>query len=505
MKPIMSFWSEPYIRSKHNKWFNADSFSLSWILSVAAVTKSYGKPHLYTDEIGKHFLVDRLGLSFASIDLSLNELRGKNPLMFSLGRTYAIGVQKESFVHVDYDAYPFSPIPQELLTNGVFWEREIFVDVSKASTPMRLDLFGGLKGLPEWWAAGISNKQAKFYKNGIIAGSNIEYFSRLSQSIFDVVNSNTDNQFAEIDLLCKKDPSARTPFFVPQYILSEYLPYALAKHMNITPRFMISGNGTAASRFTHIHGRKNEQSEIYGRLVRRLVTDYPESSELLDRLQITKFKQIPKVSVIVMPNESSSVYDSVLRALIPRKIAPDEVLVSSYKLGVTDRQLLSKIDGVRMIPEGTSYLGSLEAAFRRTSGQVIIILDGHVRLPKQYIEKFLAGFIEYPNSVFCTASSDFSDKTNHISYGGLEDQTGIRPDLSTTTSEVFDMPKVQSLFGGAIALSNEAMHALFDPTNKVDSHSNISRHLEKKNYELRCIKSLLVSHNFKREASYIAP
>lgn len=505
MKPIMSFWSEPYIRSKHNRWFNPDSFSLSWILSVAAITKSYGQPHLYTDEIGKHFLVDQLGLSFASIDLSLNELRGKNPLIFSLGRTYAIGVQKEPFVHVDYDAYAFSHIPQELLANGVFWEREIFVDASKTNVPMRPEFLGGLKGLPDWWATGITNGQCKFYKNGIIAGSNLEYFSRLSQAIFDIVNSNTDLSFADMDLLCKKDPSAKSSFFIPQYILSEYLPYALARHMNITPRFMISGGGTTASRFSHIHGKKNEQSEMYGRLVRKIVTDYPESSELLDKLQITKFKKMPKVSVIVMPNESSSVYDSVLRALIPRKIAPDEVIVSSYKLGVTDRQLLSKIEGVRIIPEGDSYLASLEAAFRKTSGQVIIVLDGHVRLPKQYIEKFLAGFIEHPNSVFCSASSDFSDKTNHISYGGLEDQSGIRPDLSATISEVFDMPKVQSLFGGAVALSNEAMHALFDPANKIDSHSRISRHLEGKGYDLRCVKSLLVSHNFKREANYIAP
>ena len=501
----MSFWSEPYIRSKHNKWFNENSFNLSWILSVAAITKSYGQPHLYTDEIGKHLLVDQLGLNFASVDLSLNELRGNNPLMFSLGRTYAIGLQKEPFVHVDYDAYIFNPIPQEFLDNGVFWERELFVDISKGNNPMKLDLFSNLNNLPEWWPVGILNKQAKLYKSGIIAGSNIEYFSRLSQAIFDIINSNTDVQFAEIDFLCKKDLSTKTPFFIPQYILSEYAPYALAKHMSIVPRFMISGSGTVATKFTHIHGKKNEQSEMYGRLVRRLVTDYPMQSEILDRLQITKFKKLPKISVIVMPNESSSVYDSVLRALIPRKIAPDEMIVSGYKLGITDRQLLSKIDGVRIIPEGNSYLTSLEAAFRKTSGQIIIILDGHVRLPKQYIEKILSGFIEHPNSVFCTANSDFSDKTNHISYGGLEDQFGVRPDLFATESEIFDMPKVQFIFGGVIALSNEAMHALFDPISKIDSHSNISRHLEKKGYELRCIKSLLVSQNFKRESVYIAP
>ena len=69
----------------------------------------------------------------------------------------------------------------------------------------------------------------------------------------------------------------------------------------------------------------------------------------------------------------------------------------------------------------------------------------------------------------------------------------------------FFSPVVLTVPIGVIALSNEAMHALFDPVSKIDSHSNISRHLEKKGYELRCIKSLLVSQNFKREAVYIAP
>ena len=85
MKPIMSFWSEPYIRGFSNPWINPSTWNLSWILSVESVTKVYGKPHLYTDLAGKNFLVNELGLSFESIDLSLTDIKGMNPKFFSLG------------------------------------------------------------------------------------------------------------------------------------------------------------------------------------------------------------------------------------------------------------------------------------------------------------------------------------------------------------------------------------------------------------------------------------
>jgi hypothetical protein len=56
MKIIMSFWSEPYIRGYFNEFLQDKTWKLSWLLSVASITKIYDKPILYTDDLGKNFL-----------------------------------------------------------------------------------------------------------------------------------------------------------------------------------------------------------------------------------------------------------------------------------------------------------------------------------------------------------------------------------------------------------------------------------------------------------------
>jgi hypothetical protein len=500
MKPIMSFWSEPYIQGLCNKWINPDTWNLFWLLSVESFTKEYGKPHLYTDEIGKHFLVDQLNLDFQSVYTCLNDLKGKNPNFFSLGKIFAMGIQKEPFIHLDYDAYLFERIPQEIFDTGVFFERPFSVDLNSniLAHTCRPDLFKRVQGLPAWWIDNAKNKYRGF-KSGIVGGTNCGFFNRLSQCIFDIINSNTVETWEDIETNARNGYSnISSKLSVSNYTLNEYTPYALAKEMNLTPRFFINNNGIQVAKYSHAHFEKSFSSELYGRIINRLLNSYAHTSEKIHKLYPDNKFEIPKTSLIVMPNANSSIYDSVLRAIIPRKISPNETFVSEYNLSEVDKRLLLKIDGVRIVPAGNNYINSLLNAFRRSSGQLIIILDGHVKCPKLYLEKSIAAYIEHPKSVFCTAANEYLNKDNIFTYGALQDDLGIRPDLREQKESLLDMPEIQCMYGGMYILPNKAMHLISEFSDSLKNIEQCSSLLEKKGFKTRCIKSIICSHNFKK-------
>jgi len=140
--------------------------------------------------------------------------------------------------------------------------------------------------------------------------------------------------------------------------------------------------------------------------------------------------------------------------------------------------------------------------FKRTSGNLIIVIDGHIKVPKLYIEKCIAANIEYPNSVFCAASIDFSDKKSHICYGGLEDDYGIRPNLHERKSLLINNEKVSSLYGGLYAFPSSILHKVLDIPETIKSFSEVSKYLSGNNFEIRCIKGITVSNNFKASSVF---
>lgn len=494
MRPVMSFWSEPYIKDHYNHWINGNTWNLSWILSVESVSKIYGKPHLYTDSAGKNFLVDQLGLQFESVSLDLNDLKGKNSKFFSLGKTYAMSLQKEPFFHIDYDAYLFESIPVDLLDRGIFFEKEsTFNTLLKLGLVQRPDLFNGIKGLPSWW---VNNNIIKAYKSGIVGGSNLEFFYKFSNTVFDIIDSNSEEKWDEINKSINTGGIIKYNVFSPQYTIDECVSVGVANSMGISPRFMVNQNGVIASKFAHIHGEKATSSEFYGRILRRLSSDYPHVMDIVNKIEPNK-NVSPKVSVIVIPTEDQSSYDTVLRSLIPRKIAPNELFVSNYNLKESDRNLLSRVEGVRIIPGAGTYMESLSIAFRKTSGNIVIVIDGHIRVPKLYIEKSIAAYLEYKDTVFCTASSDFSNNPHVFSYGALQNDSEVYPNIEENQSFLMDTPKVQSLYGGMYIFPSKALHAIFDSTSNISVFNEISSLLENKGFDIRCIKNIVSSNNFK--------
>jgi hypothetical protein len=487
----MSFWSDPYLQNLHNKWINEKTWRMSWALSVAAATKTYSKPKLYTDDAGYDLLVKDYGLSFSEIDLSLNELKDMDARFTTLGKNYAIGKQDKPFIHLDYDAYLYESIPSETFYNGVMFLKEYFINLDdpKGMSPChRPELFLDCKNVPEYWKEGIISNKFKIYQSGILGGSNIDFFKEYSRLIISIIKSNDTSVWDIIQSISEKEgPMFSGRFFTPRYTLDEYIPYVLSKKMKITPRLLVNGYNISVSRHSHVGYEKGKIGDLHGRITRRILNNYSSDAE---KAGIKKDVKIPKITVLVIPTKDQNSYDTVLRSIIPRKLVPDEVIVSEYNLSPLDKGLISRLENVSICPGGNSYAESLKIAFKRSRGDLIIVLDGHIKTPKLYIEKSIASYLEYSDSVFCSLGNEYKDNAS-VMCG--------KKSILIEEKDTIDFPHVSSLTGGLYVLSKESLHDIFDlkSENSIQSIEDISTALKNNNYSIRCMKNLLVSHSNK--------
>jgi len=113
-KVVYSQWSKP---SKDDfVGFNSkEAFSNCAELSVFNSKKWFNKIELVTDEKGYKFLIEDLKLPFTSVKVELDRLNHLANEHWSIGKLYASKIQKEPFIHQDFDVIWFKKPPSRIL------------------------------------------------------------------------------------------------------------------------------------------------------------------------------------------------------------------------------------------------------------------------------------------------------------------------------------------------------------------------------------------------------
>ncbi len=93
---------------------------MSWALSCLQIKKFYDKVILYTNDEGKHILIDQLQLPYTDVVVEHNHFKMPHKLLFGLVKIFTYSLQKEPFVHVDSDFYLWSSIPKNVLQAELF-------------------------------------------------------------------------------------------------------------------------------------------------------------------------------------------------------------------------------------------------------------------------------------------------------------------------------------------------------------------------------------------------
>jgi hypothetical protein len=181
MRAVWSFWSSPYRAHYHRLWHSEKHHLLSWALSVAVASKHYPDTWLVTDSRGARVLVDRLGLPFRHVDLSLDRLNltDNDNEWWVLGKLTAYAVQTAPFFHLDNDVFLWRPLPAAVTAAPIFAQNPETFRFEDQSL-YRLDAFvqgierfGGW--LPEEWHWYVKQRGNGALCCGIFGGQELAF------------------------------------------------------------------------------------------------------------------------------------------------------------------------------------------------------------------------------------------------------------------------------------------------------------------------------------------
>lgn len=204
MKFVQTFWTGAATEADNKPlaikagWHSSEYHWMSWTMSCLQLLKLYGQVELVTDKMGKHILIDTLGLPYTSVSLALeDEIEMPNPGLFSLAKLKTYSLQKEPFIHVDGDLFLYQPLPNHIYEPGLISsnpEADLFFNshILNQVTEREFKLPPHLKG--------VTAEPHLFSSNaGIIGGHDLTFIKEYCDYAFDFVASNKD-QLGEVDI-----------------------------------------------------------------------------------------------------------------------------------------------------------------------------------------------------------------------------------------------------------------------------------------------------------------
>jgi len=120
-KVVYSQWSKP-AKEEFVGFNNKDAFANCAELSVIHSLRWFKEVELITDEKGYKFLIEDLQLPFTNVIVKLDEINHIGKVHWALGKIEACTMQKEPFMHQDFDAIWFKCPPKKLLESKLAFQ-----------------------------------------------------------------------------------------------------------------------------------------------------------------------------------------------------------------------------------------------------------------------------------------------------------------------------------------------------------------------------------------------
>jgi len=194
MKIVQTFWTGPNKGSTNLNiragWRSAEYHWMSWALSCLTLRRQYGRVELFTDELGKHILIDILKLPYTKVHLIFDESFSCRPELFSLAKIKTYSVQDKPFLHVDGDIYLWQPFPKSFSQAGLI------------ASNLEMDLFFNKEILESVHEKGFKipghlreiHKEEHIYacNAGIFGGSNLDFIKRYCEEATAFISNNQD-------------------------------------------------------------------------------------------------------------------------------------------------------------------------------------------------------------------------------------------------------------------------------------------------------------------------
>jgi hypothetical protein len=196
MKIIQSFWSKPIEFFDTNNsgrfqggWYDTRYNLLSWAYSCLQLRKFYDEVELYTDELGKRLLIDKLQLPYTKVNVVFQNIEKYDPGLWALGKIYTYSLQKQPFIHVDGDVYIWNQFPEK------FKNAELISQNIESNFSFYTHLIKSLKEIdfrfPDYIKENLISGKNNAYNAGIFGGNNIDFFQDYTQEAFRLIEINS--------------------------------------------------------------------------------------------------------------------------------------------------------------------------------------------------------------------------------------------------------------------------------------------------------------------------
>lgn len=191
MRIVQTFWSAGRNPLEHGfGWLRPEYNLMSWALSCLCLRKYYDEVALYTDEQGKHVLIDLLHLPYTEVHVVYDETLCL-PQHWAYAKIKTYSLQTKPFLHIDGDIFLSKPIPEDVINAPLIAQnREIGTMYYKRMMD-RILQESAIK-LPRYIADGLKEDSISSYNMGIFGGSDLKFIGEFCKEAMALCNSNKD-------------------------------------------------------------------------------------------------------------------------------------------------------------------------------------------------------------------------------------------------------------------------------------------------------------------------
>lgn len=189
MRIVQTFWTAGRDPLEHSfGWLRPEYNLMSWALSCLSLREHYDEVALYTDEQGKHVLIDLLHLPYTEVNVVYDEhLCLPQHWAYAKIKTYSL--QTKPFLHVDGDVYLPKPIPEEIISSPLIAQnREIGTGYYQGMLKGLLQV-SGIR-MTDTLDKDICSDSLLSYNMGVFGGSDLNFIHSYCEEAMSFCNSN---------------------------------------------------------------------------------------------------------------------------------------------------------------------------------------------------------------------------------------------------------------------------------------------------------------------------
>lgn len=281
MKCVLSFWTKPSLKDatvyKSSSGFvNQYYFACSFYLAFLLAKQWFKKVELVTDKTGYDFVIKKLKIPFDNVEVVLDEINDIHPELWAFGKLKAYSIQKEPFVHIDYDVFLFKN-PKSILNSNIITQ-----NVESLNYPFyanNIKRFNqNFKKLPAEWIDYQYKKNQVAYNVGIIGGQEYEALVDYAKKGMSIILDNYEEveKFSSVKHMLND-----FNVVYEQYFLSAYMYY----HGLKVDTYINKANDNYIKGYTHALGSAKGDINNNLKIERMLRKSFPSINPVLNSLK----------------------------------------------------------------------------------------------------------------------------------------------------------------------------------------------------------------------------